>query len=97
MNQKQWPTTIDEAVSVVIAMLPDEDRSSIAAMPESELMGMHFGLGMWIRNNLGLWQDHGALMQSVRNHNPGAQPDDVSTMIIENVWKRLRDMEPKVH
>lgn len=97
MNQKQWPATIDEAVGVVIATLPDEDKVLIAAMPKSELIGMHFGLGMWIRNNLGLWQGNDALMQSIRNRNPGIHPDDVSMLIIEDVWTRLREMAPKVH
>ena len=97
MNQKQWPTTIDEAVGVVIATLSDEDKPLIAAMPESELIGMHFGLGMWVRNNLGLWQGNDALMQSIRKRDPGIHPDDVSMLIIEDVWKRLREMAPKVH
>jgi len=51
---KQWPATIDEAVGVVIASLSEEEKAAIAAMAESELIGLHFGLGMWIRNNLGL-------------------------------------------
>jgi hypothetical protein len=52
MEPKQWPATIDEAVGVVIASLSDEDKAAIAAMAESELIGLHFGLGTWIRNNL---------------------------------------------
>lgn len=97
MNQKQWPATIDEAVGVVIATLSDEDKVLIAAMPVSELIGMHFGLGMWIRNNLGLWHGNDTLMQAIRNRDPGVHPDDVSMLIIEDVWKRLREMAPKVH
>jgi hypothetical protein len=45
MNQKQWPATIDEAVGVVIATLSDEDKATISAMAESELIGLHMGLG----------------------------------------------------
>ena len=97
MNQKQWPTTIDEAVGVIIASLSDEDKALIAAMPESELIGMHFGLNMWIRNNLSLWQGNLALMQAFRKRDPGIHPDDVSMLIIEEVWKRLSEMAPKVH
>lgn len=64
MEPKLWPATIDEAVGVVIATLSDEDKAAIAAMAESELIGLHFGLGAWIRNNLGLWQGNGALLES---------------------------------
>ena len=97
MTQKQWPTTIDEAVGVVIATLSDEDKPLIAAMPESELIGMHFGLGMWVRNNLGLWQGYDALMDAIRKRDRDVHPDDISMVIIKDVWMRLREMAPKVH
>jgi hypothetical protein len=94
---KQWPATIDEAVGVVIASLSDQEKSAIAAMAESELIGLHFGLGMWIWNNLGLWQGNGELMQSIRERDQAIHPDDVSMVIIAAVWERLREMVPKVH
>jgi Domain of unknown function (DUF6794) len=97
MSRKQWPVTIDEAVGVAIANLSDEDKARIAAMLESELIGLHFSLGMWIRNNLGLWQGNDALMQAIRDRDPTIHPDDVSIMIIEAIWRRLREMAPKVH
>jgi hypothetical protein len=97
MKLKEWPGTVDEAAGVVLATLSDEDKGRIAGMAEADLIGLHFGLGMWIRNNLGLWQGNQALMQSIRQHTPDIHPDDVSMVIIEAVWKRLREMAPKVH
>lgn len=97
MKQKQWPVTIDEAAKVVIAALPEAEAAKIAGMPESELIHLHFGLGMWIRNNLGLWQGNDALMQVLREREPGIHPDDASMLIIEHVWLRLREMAPKMH
>jgi hypothetical protein len=97
MKQKEWPGTVDEAAGVVLATLSDEDKNQIAGMAEGDLIGLHFGLGMWIRNNLGLWQGNQALMQSIRQHTPDIHPDDVSMVIIEAVWKRLRELAPKVH
>jgi hypothetical protein len=98
MERKQWPATVDEAVGVVIATLSDEDKATIAAMAESELIGLHFGLGRWIRNNLGLWQGNTALMEDTRGRDPSIRhPDSVSTVITEAVWERLRELAPKVH
>ena len=97
MESKQWPTTVDEAVGVVIVTLSDEDKASIAAMAESELIGLHFGLGAWIRNNLGLWKGNDQLMGDARERNQSMHPDDASMVIIEAVWERLREMVPKVH
>ena len=97
MAQKQWPVTIDEAVGVVIATLSEEERASIAALARDQLAGLHFGLGLWIRNNLGPWQGNDALMQAIRERDQAIHPDDVSMVIIAAVWERLREMVPKVH
>jgi hypothetical protein len=97
MNDKQWPATIDEAAGVVIAALPEAEAAKIASMAESDLINLHFGLGMWIRNNLGLWQGNDALMLSIRDGEMDIHPDDVSMLIIEQVWRRLRERTPKVH
>ena len=97
MEAKMWPKTIDEAVGVLLATVSDVDQDRIADMAESELIGLHFGLGMWIRNNLGLWQGNQALMQAIRQDTPQIHPDDVSMVIIKALWRRLRELAPKVH
>ena len=93
MKQKEWPATIDEAVGVVIATLSDEDKATISAMAESELIGLHMILGAWIRNNLGLWSGNRPLLESTGEPNA----DDASMVILVAVWERLREMVPKVH
>jgi len=93
MEPKQWPVTVDEAVGVVIATLSEEEKAVIAAMSKSELIGLHFGLGLWIRNNLGLWKGNWALLESTGK----AHADDASMVIVGAVWRRLREMVPKVH
>lgn len=93
MEQKEWPATIDEAVGVVIATLADEDKTKIAAMPESALLRLHGGLGVWIRNNLGLWSSNKTLLESAGASNP----DDTSSVIILALWRRLQEDIPKVH
>jgi len=93
MAQKQWPVTIDEAVGVVIATLSEDERASIAVLARDQLSGLHFGLGLWIRNNLGLWKGNESLLESTGAPNA----DDASLVIIEAVWRRLREDVPKVH
>jgi hypothetical protein len=97
MTTKSLPTTLDEAVGVILAMLEDKDLSEIALMPFADLINLHFGLGQWIRNNLGLWQADSALMKAIQAHTPGIHPDDASTVIIEALWRRLEETRPKVH
>lgn len=97
MNQKQWPATMEEAVGVLIAILPETETAKMAAMPESDLIHLHLGLGMWIRNNLGLWQGNDSLMQALRECQPDIHPDDASMLIIEHLWRRLRERVSKIH
>lgn len=97
MNPKQWPATIHEAVGVVIATLSDDDKARIAATSKPDLIGLHFGLGTWVRNNLGLWNGNDDLLQAIREHDSSIHPDDASIMIVEAVWQRLREALPKVH
>ena len=57
MNAKKWPTTVDEAIGVVLATLSEEEKSQITEMAAADLIDLHFGLGASIRNNFGLWHD----------------------------------------
>ena len=84
---KEYPKTIDEAVDFVISEMSEEVRDKMKQMHEDELIGFHFSLGTWIRNNLGLWGDNNELLESkefLSNH-----PDDISMEIIKAVWEKL--------
>ena len=97
MTVKSLPATLDEAVGVILATLEDKDLSEIAQMPFTELFSLHFGLGQWIRNNLGLWKANSPLMKAIQEHTPGIHADDASMVIIEALWHRLQESKPKVH
>jgi hypothetical protein len=57
-----YPQSIDEAVQILLALVPESEQSNIAEIPEDELIRLHLGMGMWVRNNLGLWKGNEALM-----------------------------------
>jgi hypothetical protein len=97
MTTKTLPTSLDEAVGVILATLDDKDLNEITQMPFTDLFNLHFGLGQWIRNNLGLWQSDSHLMKAIQMHTPGIHPDDASTVVIEALWHRLQEAKPKVH
>jgi hypothetical protein len=48
------PETVDEAVDQLVVILDDKQKAAIAAMREEDLIDLHFGLGMAIRNAFGL-------------------------------------------
>ena len=74
-------------------VLPEDEQAKIAAMPEDELIMLHFGLGQWIRNHLGLWHGNAVLLRATGESNP----DDASGVIIHAFWKQLPNGMPKLH
>ena len=84
----QPPETIDEAVVRLIAILDDEQKLILAAMPEDDLIDLHFSLGSAIRNAFGLYNEKSKLLESCGKTNP----DDVSGQIVYALWKHLRTL-----
>lgn len=110
MEQNEWPTTIDEAVDALLRLTPVEAKNEIAEMDEDKLHWLHFGFGMYIRNNFGLWQGNNALLQSCEpaeysqlsaidrirlNLRIHNHPDEVSTIIIKAFRKKLHETQQK--
>ena len=62
-------------------------------MPAGALGELHWGLAMWVRNNLGPWASDGPLFKATGQGNA----DDASSMIVEAFWQRLRDEVPELH
>lgn len=87
---RSWPTSVDAAVQVVVDHL-DADSKKAIAYGEVSPLGMHFGLGMWIRNELGLWGGNFWL----RSDCGEAHPDDCSAVILDALAKRLRAELPE--
>jgi hypothetical protein len=88
-----FPGTVDAAVRLLMEMVPVAERTRIAAMTRDDLLSLHFGLGMWIRNNLGLWEGNHLLHEACG----GLSPDDASAVVIEAFWQHLRGLEPRLH
>jgi hypothetical protein len=79
------PKTITETVDRLLTVLDDEHKVAIAAMPQEELINLHFSLGMAIRNAFGFWDSQSPLLNSCEP----MHPDDISDQIIHELWQRL--------
>ena len=82
------PNTVDEAADQLILILDNEQKTSLLSMQEQDLVNLHFGLGMTIRNVYKLHQLDSKLMASCGGP---IHPDDVSAMIIKQLWQKLQD------
>jgi hypothetical protein len=98
---QDWPRTLDEAVGRLARTLSQAEKEEIAVLTEADLIGLHFGLGMKVRNDFGLWRENRLLLldcQRIKYRDAAdfpeglllIDPDDASMMIIRALWARLR-------
>ncbi len=89
---KYKPVNLDEAVIQLSKILPDSTQKKILSMTESEfLAGSRFGLGMWIRNNWGLWR---GWKLAVYFKSKGIfHPDDMSRIILKCFYRHLHHQD----
>jgi hypothetical protein len=83
-----WPVTLQEAAQRVIDRLSPTERHRMANATEEELVGYHFGLGMYIRNQYGLWGGNSRLRHNIGGN---AHPDDQSFTVIKRARQILRE------
>ena len=88
------PATVEEAVRLLKGLVPESEKMAIAFKSEDELPALNFGLGQWVRNHLGLWdQTNPALLTDTGEKHP----DDASGVIIRSFWQSLKSELPKLH
>lgn len=83
------PSTVDEALKVLADIIPEEDLARIAAMDDDDLMSLHFGLGMAIRNQFGLWDNDSPLMADMVARIGHVHPDDTAFELIRMLRDRI--------
>lgn len=89
---KYKPINLEEAVIQLTKILPDTTQQKILSMTEDEFLGgSHFGLGMWIRNNWGLWR--GGELAKEFNHKGIFHPDDMSGIILKCYYRQLHSQD----
>ena len=76
------PTTVEEAVEVLLSHLSTQREDRLRRNRHEDLIAHHFGLGMWIRNNCGLWNHNRSLLDDTGQEHP----DGASMAIIEALW-----------
>lgn len=82
------PTTIREAVNVLVSGLSDSELKFIR---ENDSSSVHHTVGRNIRNEWGLWNINSPLRLDAVNTYKIAHPDDISGLIFAWVWALVRN------
>ena len=90
--EKERPEIIQDIADRVLVDMSEKDRETFKDMTEDDLSVLHFGLGMYVRNNFGLWSGNDKLLKSYGADDTYSlkHPDDVSMKIIKAAWKKLQ-------
>ena len=88
-----FPKTVDKAVNKLLLDFPPRFKARIANMAENELVDLHFSMGAFIRNKLGIWSEDSELLKSCRIifGKKDLHMDDASVLIMKEVWKKLKE------
>jgi hypothetical protein len=84
------PSTVAAAADSMLALIDEQSRRDLAYMADDELISLHHGFGMTVREQFGLWKDNPRLLKDCKS----SHPDDCSMEIIEAMHARLRAALP---
>jgi hypothetical protein len=83
-------STVNEAVALLVSLLPVQQQTDVAEFDEHQLEILHFGIGSCVRNSLGLYLGNEDLLADT-----GALgADGASAVIVRTLWKHLRNQQP---
>lgn len=89
VDGKYIPKDLGEAFLELDKLLPEIDKKEMSALTQrKDMIKYHMGLGLWIRNNWGLWG--GSRLQKYFTDKGIDHPDDMSSVIIFYYWEWLQ-------
>jgi hypothetical protein len=81
------PRDLDDALEELGRIMGEDGRRDVTAADESSMVRYHFGLGLWMRNNWGLWA--GSRLAESMDRLGFHHPDDMSAVILDSYWRKL--------
>lgn len=89
IDGRHIPKDLGEAFAELDKSLPEIDRKEMLGLQKrAEMIQYHMGLGMWMRNNWGLWG--GSRLQKYFTDKGITHPDDMSSVILFFYWDWLQ-------
>lgn len=89
------PSTLEEAMVTFTKLLTIEEQIEFARMHEQEIIRMHHGFGMWLRNNWGLWDENSAMCRYMKSLG-FMHADDMSHSLLREFWARMNKLPSKL-
>lgn len=95
LNDIYIPKDLKDCFLQLDNLLSAGDKEQIKNLKDrSETIRYHFNLGLWIRNNWGLWRD--SRLQKYFLDRKIFHPDDMSSLILENYYDWLNNQYQEI-
>ena len=81
--------SFNQAMVEIDKQMSKKQRTEILCLNNPvDMAKYHFGLGLWIRNNLGLWESNSSLLQAMKDSDPffDGHPDTASYILMRLYW-----------
>jgi len=88
------PASFADAVEALDALIPTATKQYLRSLDEAGLDREHWGLGVAVRNVLGLSRDDGPLTRWFEERGV-VHADEMSTAILRAYWRRLQGLPPE--
>jgi hypothetical protein len=88
-NFDTMPRDLDDAINLLLSAISTNEEIQEFKDPT----GLHFGFGMWLRNNWSLWDKESHLVRWFVTNFGLVHADDISSIILEGVAARLEGEE----
>lgn len=86
------PIDLNDCITQLDRIIPDNNKTKIAAMRGDQFSAYsHMTLGMWLRNNWGLWK--GSRLSQFFNSKGIHHPDDMSGIVLDSYYRYLTKQE----
>lgn len=83
------PKDLEDCFKELKSILHSDLIKEITTGAENDMIKYHHGLGMWIRNNWGLWSE--SRLKKYFNELDIQHPDDMSGIILNSFWRHLNN------
>jgi len=88
LNGVYIPKDLEDCFKQLDSFWSDSLKMEIKKMSLNEFLSQaHFGIGMWLRNNWGLWV--GSRLSKYFHSFKYSHPDDISSIILELYYRQL--------
>ena len=73
---ESWPRTVEEATGRLVEALSPAWKTRLCGTDPTGVWSIHFTLGVWVRNNFGLWRGNKELLTDCARRFHGLADDE---------------------